>query len=215
MPEIIVALDYSNVWEAQQLISKLREESKETKRIDSFNWVKIGLELIYHPYFYDLIDYAHDHKLKIFLDAKLNDIPTTVEKTVRQIFYKIEPEFLSVRQQVDVAMKAAKDAWAETKIVHVPVLTSDTNFVDTVVKTPAPAVACRPNMAARYRKNNPNLIIICPGVRLSGDSSDDHVSETFIPREADYIVVGRPITQANDPREAFIRYQDYCQNIYK
>jgi orotidine-5'-phosphate decarboxylase len=161
---------------------------------------KIGLELLHHP---DGVRLAAKVAAEwhLFLDAKLSDIPTTVARTVDQICRHIRPAMLSVRTAIPEAVEAAA---GRTMIVHVPALTSELRAE--AQRTTAPGYVCGPALAANARALNRDATIICPGVRLPGDKRDDHLAPRGIPLEADYIVVGRPITLADNPREALARY---------
>lgn len=189
MPNVMVSLDVSEVDMAEMIIRKTGATA-----------FKIGLELLYHP---NGVAYACEvaRNWTLFLDSKLSDIPTTVERSVRQICTHIAPDLLSVRTSVDAAVEAAT---GKTKIAAVPYLTTD--LWAAAITTSAPAIVCSPGLADNVRHMNPKAVIICPGVRLDGDDRNDHVGSTSMPAAADYVVVGRPITRSLDPRAAYERY---------
>ena len=189
MAAVLVSLDVPGPRAARDLISAI-----------GAGQYKIGLELLHHPDGVRLAaEIAADWPL--FLDAKLSDIPTTVARAVDQICRHIRPAMLSVRAAIPEAIEAAA---GRTMIVHVPCLTSDHGAE--AQRSTAPGYVCSPTLAARVRALNPRVVIVCPGVRLPGDSADDHVAPRGVPPDADYVVVGRPITRAPDPREALARY---------
>ena len=189
MADVIVALDVSDPSVAWSLIDATEASA-----------YKIGLELLHHP---DGVKMAAEvaASWRPFLDAKLSDIPTTVARAVDQICRHIRPAMLSVRTAIPEAIEAAA---GRTMIVHVPALTSDLRAE--AQRTTAPGYVCSPALAANVRALNPSATIICPGVRLPGDAANDHLAPRGVPRVADYIVVGRPITRASDPRGALARY---------
>lgn len=190
MPQIIIALDVSSIDEASGLIMLLGEDK----------WYKIGLELIYTPGSHRLVRNLPN----VFLDAKLDDIPTTVRRTCRQIAREWQPKLLSVRRHVEDALEGV-EGYPRTKIVHVPNLTSDSTA--TAVFSRAWGVVCRPSLASVYRAKMPWIRTIVPGIRPPGAQKDDHVETTPECLRADYVVIGRPITRSKDPRAALYAFE--------
>jgi orotidine-5'-phosphate decarboxylase len=201
MTQIMVALDVSTPTEAMQLMQKLPQ----------VGWWKIGLELASHPsglaFVRDLVGGDFDgEKKSVFLDLKLDDIPTTVERAVANIYRHACPAYLSVRasgEALSRAMWATDPAWMT--IVHVPSLTSDSHeqALAAIGATPAKAIVTRASLASHWKMQAPDLELIVPGLRLSDQPSDDHREPAPCCPEADYIVVGRPITRAPDPKVAY------------
>ncbi|MBY0559925.1 orotidine 5'-phosphate decarboxylase / HUMPS family protein [Hyphomicrobium sp.] len=190
--QVIVALDVPSVREAAGLAGVIRA-----------SWYKVGLELIYSK---DGLRFARQLKMagvKLFLDAKLSDVPTTVERATAAICREIEPEFLSVRNNVEAALKGASGI---TRIAHVPYLTSDREQY--CIATPAPALVCSAHLARNYRHDFGILdkTLIVPGIRLPGNISDDHAVPAASCEEADFLVIGRPITRADDPYAAYKKF---------
>jgi orotidine-5'-phosphate decarboxylase len=177
MAAVLVSLDVPGPMAARDLISAIGARH-----------YKIGLELLHDP---DGVRFAARvaAECHLFLDAKLSDIPTTVARAVDQICRHIRPSMLSVRTAIPEAIEAAA---GRTMIVHVPFLTSDHGAEPQ--RSAAPGYVCSPTLAARVRALNPGSVIVCPGVRLPGDSADDHVAPCGVP------------PHATDPREALARY---------
>lgn len=199
-PEIIVAIDIAD---------DMRYANYLIENIPSPVF-KVGLELIYSGNLRGVVKWIRDKKSKLFFDAKLSDIPTTVEKATTQIIRNYEPEFLTVRNNVKSALEAAQGT--KTLIVDVPRLTSDIGEFK-YAPTNASAIVCPPYTAITYRQLYPNISIICPGVRLAEDNNNEHQGSTFIPKDADYIVVGRPITQSDDPLATYNKYLKAIEDL--
>lgn len=190
--KVIVALDLTTVAEAIEW----------AKEIDA-EWYKVGKSLIYEVNFISLMATLKGMNKKVFFDAKLYDIPNTVKNAVKSIEWNYEPDFLTVACNPDAAISVSKHP---ERIAYVPSLSSETSAprVDNFSPwTRAKTIVCRPGLAALYRAHCPQIQIICPGVRLPGEPADDHHYDTAIPKEANYIVVGRPIIEAKDPRKAY------------
>ncbi|MGI9199102.1 MAG: orotidine-5'-phosphate decarboxylase [Candidatus Nanopelagicaceae bacterium] len=156
----------------------------------------------------------------LFLDLKLHDIPNTVAKSAAQL-REIDPLFLTVHASGGKEMiGAASKALPNTKITAVTILTSldsfdlnEIGFIGTSQQRAAEmakfasaagarAIVCSPQEIASVRQVIPTDVqIITPGVRpLSSTSSDDQ-KRTMDPKSAivagaNYLVIGRPITQA-------------------
>jgi len=206
---------------AEQLIVALDGELRdcigliqETK--DLGTKYKIGLELFAQGEC-SLIRSLIDDR-RIFLDLKIDDIPTTVRRAVRRLG---TPRFLSV-QGDEHTIKAAiegKHSVPGTDIIYVPTLSSRSiedhefcNRVETAYEAGADGVvASGQTRVTNAKAINPNKIIISPGIRVGGDTHD-HM-HTLTPTQAfqygvDYIVVGRPISRSKNARTAIQKLLD-------
>jgi len=213
--KLIVALDFATPREAEALVTGLG---------DTVSFYKIGLELAYGgglPFAQDLI---RDGK-QVFLDLKLHDIPATVSRACTQVAGS-GARFLTVHAfpQTMTAAKLAA-AGSSLRILGVTVLTScdDRDLADAgyaygvrdLVSRRA-AQACEAGIdglilsaeeASVIRASVGNkMILVTPGIRQEGSTAADQKRTTTpaaaIAAGADYLVVGRPVTQAKNPREA-------------
>ena len=157
---------------------------------------------------------------EIFLDLKLHDIPHTVEGAATAVA-NLAPRFLTVHASGGAAMVAAAvKASPATDITAVTILTSlseDDLFqvgyanpalesavalASLSVAAGARAIVCSPLEIAAIRSSvGPTPFIITPGVRPAGEAGGDDQKRTMTPRAAiesgaNYVVIGRPITQA-------------------
>ncbi|MCA1654002.1 MAG: orotidine-5'-phosphate decarboxylase [Sphingomicrobium sp.] len=186
--------------------------------------IKLGLEFFCRNGRAGVMDIAHEG-LPVFLDLKLHDIPNTVAKAV-QALAPFEPAILTVHASGGRAMMedAKASASAGTRVVAVTVLTSldggDLNAMG-VAGSPADQVArladlvreagldgivCSGREVAAARKAWPNGYFVIPGIRPADSATADQ-KRTITPREAidagaSILVIGRPITGAEDPAEA-------------
>jgi len=213
--KLIVALDFATPREAEALVTGLG---------DTVSFYKIGLELAYGgglPFAQDLI---RDGK-QVFLDLKLHDIPATVSRACAQVAGS-GARFLTVHAfpQTMTAAKLAA-AGSSLRILGVTVLTScdDRDLADAgyaygvrdLVSRRA-TQACEAGIdglilsaeeASVIRASVGNkMILVTPGIREEGSTAADQKRTTTpaaaIAAGADYLVVGRPVTQAKNPREA-------------
>ena len=187
--------------------------------------VKVGLELFAHegPGAVEKVRAAGD--VDVFLDLKLHDIPATVAGAARAVAH-LEPRYLTVHASGGPAMiAAAVEALPDTLVAGVTVLTSlssaDLDHIglagppqDAVrrlarlaVDAGARALVCSPQEVAVVRDAvGPAVVLITPGVRPAGASTDDQARvstpEQAVAAGADLLVVGRPITAADDPAGA-------------
>jgi orotidine-5'-phosphate decarboxylase len=213
---LIVALDVPSVRQAENL----------TERLDGIvSFYKIGLWLLFAQGTDQLIDSLLGRGKNIFLDYKMFDIGETVKKGVERATAR-GIRFVTVHGDPEI-MKAAvegKGGSEKTKIFSITVLTSlndaalrDMGYRLTVkelvelrVRT---SIECgcdgiiasaedRPDEIRKLVRND-RLLIATPGIRSAGQSVDDHkrpaTPAIAIANGADYLVVGRPITQAPDP----------------
>ena len=217
-PRLIVPLDLPTVDDARQMVDQLG---------DAVSFYKIGLELLAS----DGMSLAHELKASgksIFLDWKLHDIGATVERSAR-VLAQSGCDLLTVHAEPQV-MKAAVKARGESslKILAVTVLTSLTdadlvemgysfNARDLVERRVRQAIDCgvdgivsSPHEAAMAREiAGPDFLIVTPGVRPDWSAKNDQARAATpadaIRAGASHLVCGRPITAANDPREAALK----------
>jgi orotidine-5'-phosphate decarboxylase len=213
---LIVALDLATVDAARALVERLGRAA---------TFYKIGLELAMAGGL-DLARELNRQGAQVFLDMKLLDIENTVERATRNAA-ATGATFLTVHAQDTKTLRAAVAGKAGTalKILGVTVLTNlDQRDLDEqgLAASPADLVLRRAKLAReagcdgvvasgleveRVRAAiGPGLAIVTPGIRLPGAAAGDQARvaspEQAIAAGADYIVVGRPITAAADPREA-------------
>lgn len=213
---IIVALDVPGPDEARALIGVLG---------DSVGVYKIGLELLFAGGLDLARDLAAEGKA-VFLDAKLLDIETTVERAVANVA-RLGVRFLTVHASDPKTAAAAVEGRgvSELKLLGVTVLTNLTDAdlagqgiglttSDLVLRRAQIAkeagfdgVIASGREAARLRTGfGARLMIVTPGIRLAGAATQDQARVTTpkdaVQAGADYLVVGRPITRAPDPRAA-------------
>lgn len=209
---LIVALDVPTLDEASALCKGIG---------DAAGVFKIGWELwsAHGP------DTARSLDVPLFLDLKLHDIPTTVGRAMRALA-PLQPFMVNVHALGGRAMmSAAAEAKPEgTILLAVTILTSmtDDDLFELGLPPAAEAVpalaalahdagcdgiVCAPPDLERVREVLPQpFVCVTPGVRPPGASLDDQ-ARTMDPASAmragaDYLVVGRPVTRADDPRRA-------------
>lgn len=211
---LIVALDFDNLRSVEEMVSKL----------PSVGFYKVGMELFYSEG-RAIIDQLKDRGKKIFLDLKINDIPKTIEKTVRKLA-TYDVDYLTVFCD-DVGVRAAREGAGDTRtrILNVTVLTSQKAASDEVLKRAkmsfhggAHGVICSGLETLDLRVEIPDneFIIVNPGIRLVA-GEDDQV-RTVTPAQAHAagatnIVVGRPITTAEHPEAVVRQIFESCQLI--
>ena len=213
---LIVALDVPSLAEARSLIETLG---------DSVGVYKIGLELLFGGGFALAEELAQKGRA-VFVDAKLSDIEATVERATAAIA-RMGAAFLTVHALDDKTLTAAVRGRGDSalKLLGVTVLTNlapadlieqgiDHPLAELVLHRAALAkkagldgVVASGQEAARIRKAmGSDLLIVTPGVRPQGSEAHDQARavtpHAAIAAGADYLVVGRPITRASDPREA-------------
>jgi orotidine-5'-phosphate decarboxylase len=212
---LIVALDLSSVEAAEAMVARLS---------DSVGFYKIGYQLAYAGGL-PLVRKLADKGKKVFIDLKLHDIGNTVARGVESIA-KLGATFLTVHAYPQT-MKAAADARAGTdlNILAVTVLTSydDDDLraagyrlgVSELVQARAQqaeqlgidGLVCSAEEASALRKVvGHRMRLVTPGIRPAGSSSGDQkrimTPARAIAAGADYLVVGRPVLEAADPRVA-------------
>jgi orotidine-5'-phosphate decarboxylase len=217
MSQIFVALDTQDVHRAAAI-------ARDVSGVAA--GVKLGLEFFYANGD-DGVLRISEHETPVFLDLKLHDIPNTVEKAVRALAH-LEPAILTVHAAGGKAMMAAAKAAApaETKVVAVTVLTSlDRDDLASIGVDRSPAaqvkrfaelaheagvdgIVCSGAEVAAARHAWPDGFFVVPGVRPAGFAVGDQ-KRVVTPREAaadgaSVLVIGRPITEAPNPRRAIM-----------
>lgn len=222
---LIVALDVPTASEAKALVEILG---------DRVVFYKIGLELFMSGDYFELLDWLNKMHKKVFVDLKFFDVPATVGRAVAQLNGK-GVIFATIHGN-DSIMRAAAENKGDVKILAVTVLTSldrgdlddlgfDCNVSDLVLSRAKRAVqigcdgvvASGQEAAAMREKLGNAFMIVTPGIRPV-DNDDDQkrvvtASQAFS-NGADYIVVGRPIRDAGDPRQAAETLQSEINSVF-
>ena len=211
---LIIALDFKSIDEMSNFISNLDPQ----KCI-----IKVGLQLFISegP---KVLEFLSQRGFEIFLDLKLHDIPNTVKKSVEEISqFNVKLTTIHLQGGRDM-IQAANEAKGDTKILGVSLLTSldeiDTrelynnnfkkqfdNLINLAMEMNIDGIVCSSHELELIK--DPSLIKVVPGIR-NRDTLDDQkrvmTSGEAYSKGADYIVVGRPITQAKDIEEAIKDY---------
>ena len=223
--DVIIACDFSNKEEVANFLSKFTEEKP---------YVKVGMELFYAegP---EIIKFISSMGHKIFLDLKLHDIPNTVRKAMKVLSgYNID--MVNIHAAGTIPMMEAATEGLTRKDGSRPLLVAVTQLTsideermkqEILIDKPMEevvmhyakcaknagldGVVCSPLEARKVHDVcGKEFFTVTPGVRFADNDSGDQVRITT-PAKAkelcsDYIVVGRPVTQAKDPVEAYRRF---------
>jgi orotidine-5'-phosphate decarboxylase len=213
---LIVALDLPGEKEARDMIAALG---------DAVTFYKIGMELAYSGAGLDIARELSRDGRKVFIDLKLHDIPNTVERATRQLA-TLGATLATVHaypQTMAAAVKGA--AGSGMKLLAVTVMTS---YDDADLAAAGYAFNVRDLIARRARQAQeagvdglvlspeeaqpmrdmlgPDMLLVTPGVRPAGAAIGDQkrvmTPSRAIAAGADHLVVGRPVTEAADPRAA-------------
>ncbi len=203
---LIVALDVPTAADALNLVGALG---------DTVSFYKVGMQL----YFAEgnaLVKELLARKKRVFLDLKINDIPETVALAVGSLA-RLGIDYLTLftnEKQIAAARNVVEKLHSPLKLLNVTVLTSDASSVEAVelragisLEAGAHGLICSGRETAALRaRYGLGPIIVNPGIRPAGADSNDQVRVVTpamaIEAGATNIVVGRPITQAKDPRAA-------------
>ena len=226
---VIVALDFDNVEQANQLVEQLEPSACK---------LKVGKEMftLFGPEFVkSLINKGFD----VFLDLKFHDIPNTVAKACKAAaemgVWMVNVHASGGAEMMRKAKQAIESSsHPQTKLIAVTVLTSmDQDQLKDVVPgvTPAEQVAklaaltadsgldgvvCSAKEAVMLRKSLPeSFLLVTPGIRPAGADVGDQ-KRVMTPLDAieagvSYLVMGRPITQADDPLATLARVNESIQ----
>ena len=216
---LIVALDVPTISAAKELVTVLD---------DAVVFYKVGLELFMSGGAFELVTWLRERDKKVFVDLKFFDVPATVGRAVSQL-NGLGITFATIHGN-DAIMQAAASAAEDVEILAVTVLTSldrgdlsDLGFEcdvselvvsrarRAVVHGCAGVVASGQEAALLRRELGNTLLVVVPGIRPV-DNQDDQKrtvsAEQALSDGADYLVVGRPIRDANDPKAAAEQIQE-------
>lgn len=227
LERLIVALDVDAAATAKALVEVLG---------DTVRFYKIGLELCMAGGYFELLDWLIAREKKVFVDLKFFDVPETVRSAVRALANS--GAALATVHGNQAMMEAAAQDKGALKILAVTVLTSldrgdldDLGFscdVDKLVlsrarralQTGVDGIVSSGLEAPMIRRElGHKLLVVTPGIRpVDNKPVDDQkrtvdVAQAF-KNGADYIVIGRPIRQAPDPRVAAAKVQDTIAGLF-
>ena len=209
---LIVALDVPSAAEAEALVDRMG---------DQVRFVKVGLEL-YTVAGPDIVRKLVDRGKRVFLDLKFLDIEETVRRATARVA-AMGATFLTIHANRKALVAAVQGrGQSELKLLAVTVLTNfdgDDLRETGIQRSVRDLVTARAALAAEVgcdgvvasgeepeairAKVGPDFLIVTPGVRPAGNSTDDHARPTTptqtIAAGADYLVIGRPIRDAQDP----------------
>jgi orotidine-5'-phosphate decarboxylase len=216
---LIAALDVPDAAQARAYAERLG---------DAVHFYKIGLELFTAGGYFELLEWLRARGGKVFADLKLYDIPETVRRAVVNL-RSSGATFVTVHAERSILEAAAQEK-GDLKILAVTVLTSfdqraiaDMGYAGSVedlvlqraraaLDAGCDGVIASGLEAPRIRAEfGTRLLVVTPGVRPAGSGAQDQkrvvdVAQAFA-NGADYIVVGRPIRDAQDPRAAALAIQ--------
>lgn len=211
---LIAALDVPAATQARELVVRLG---------GTVSFYKIGLELLMAPGFFDLLDWLKGENKKVFVDLKFFDIPETVARAVRNLADR-GADFCTIHGNQSIMEAAAKAKTGGLKVLAVTALTSldqgdlndlgfACNVADLVLSRARRALAagCDGVVSSgleveKLRAEAPReLICVTPGIRpvenrVEADQKRIMTPAAAIAAGADYLVIGRPIRDAADPR---------------
>jgi len=222
--DVIIACDFNSKAEVMSFLDKFTEEKP---------YVKIGMELFYAegP---EIVREIKARGHKIFLDLKLCDIPNTVKKSMK-VLSNLDVDMCNLHAFGTKAMMEAaiegltREDGTRPLLIAVTQLTSTSeermkndllidhpldevvmHYAKNAAESGLDGVVCSPLEAAKVHDVcGKDFLTVTPGIRFKDSSVGDQV-RIMTPEEAgkigsDYIVVGRPVTQAEDPVAAYRR----------
>lgn len=220
----VIALDFPSFGAVKEFLALFPAEESL--------YLKVGMEL-YYATGPEIVSYLKDLGHSVFLDLKLHDIPNTV-KSAMKVLSQLGVDMTNVHAAGGVEMmKAAREGLgSQAKLIAVTQLTStseaqmqefqniQTSLQESVIhyaKKTAEAgldgVVCSAQEVEVIKQaTNPEFICLTPGIRPAGAAVGDQ-KRVMTPADAyqigsDYIVVGRPITQAENPVVAYHAIKD-------
>jgi len=222
---IIIALDVPSAEEARRLVSSLGETA---------DFYKVGLEL-YAAAGMDFVRELKGQGKRVFLDLKLYDIGEQVKRAVATISTS-GADFLTIHAVKQVMQAAVAGRGSSLELMAVTVLTSfdeqdvrDDGSAFTLaelvekrvghaIEAGVNGIVCSSLEVARVRAmTGPKMKLVIPGVRSAGKSAADQkriaTPAEAVANGADYLVVGRQVTRAEDPRGELLKILDEIQTL--
>ncbi|HFI0253463.1 TPA: orotidine-5'-phosphate decarboxylase [Streptococcus suis] len=220
----IIALDFAGREEVEAFLNEFPAQEKL--------YVKVGMEL-YYAEGPSIISYLKDCGHSIFLDLKLHDIPNTVESAMK-VLAKLGVDMTNVHAAggVEMLQAARRGLGSDAVLIAVTQLTStseeqmrsdqniQTSLQDAVVHYAQKAaqagldgVVCSAHEVSLIKAaTSSDFVCLTPGIRPAGGEVGDQ-KRVMTPAEAarigsDYIVVGRPITKAKKPYQAYLAIKE-------
>ncbi|HFI0936712.1 TPA: orotidine-5'-phosphate decarboxylase [Streptococcus suis] len=220
----IIALDFAGREEVEAFLNEFPAQEKL--------YVKVGMEL-YYAEGPSIISYLKDCGHSIFLDLKLHDIPNTVESAMR-VLAKLGVDMTNVHAAggVEMMQAARRGLGSDAVLIAVTQLTStseeqmrsdqniQTSLQDAVVYYAQKAaqagldgVVCSAHEVSVIKGvTSSDFVCLTPGIRPAGGEVGDQ-KRVMTPAEAarigsDYIVVGRPITSAENPYQVYLAIKE-------
>ena len=223
--DVIIACDFASAEETFQFLDHFTEEKP---------YVKIGMEL-YYAEGPAIVKEIKRRGHKIFLDLKLHDIPNTVKKAM-SVLRELDVDMTNLHAAGTIAMMEAavegltrpdgtrplliavtqltstdQERMTNDLLINEPLEKVVMHYAENAKKAGLDGVVCSPlESAAVHTTCGSEFLTVTPGVRFADGDKGDQVRVTT-PAKAkeigsDYIVVGRPITQAEDPVAAYRRW---------
>ena len=228
---VIIALDYKDLDEVKKLVEELG---------DKIDFYKVGLEIFLNTNG-SVIDYLHSLNKKVFLDLKFHDINNTTkmacEYAAKKEVFLFNIHATCGKQTMTEIAKMLKDTNSKSLCIAVTVLTNiNQDEMREIYKTEESLEDMVMNLAVLTKDSNLHGIVcsaqeareikekcgkdfltICPGVRPEWAVSDDQ-KRVMTPGEAvkngaDYLVIGRPVTKAENPRKAAEMILEEIENV--
>ena len=222
--DVIIACDFSSKEETLAFLDHFQEEKP---------YVKIGMELFYAagP---EIVREIKQRGHKIFLDLKLHDIPNTVKKAM-SVLSALDVDMCNLHAGGTIAMMEAalegltrpdgtrplliavtqltstsQERMEQDLMIQAPMVEVVMHYAENAKKAGLDGVVCSPLEAGKVKEAcGAQLLTVTPGVRFADGDKGVQVRVTTPARAreigSDYIVVGRPITQAADPVAAYRR----------
>lgn len=228
LKKVMVALDHDYPEQAYKLVDEIG---------DMVDWFKVGPGLFTRSG-HEILSFLHRKRKRIFLDMKLLDTPSVVGQTVRQ-FAELGVDLTTIhclggREMLESAQLHCRGT--QLKILGITLLTSqksaDTKdfgwpvddkelvvrLLTHALESRLSGVLCSPHeIEAVRQKAVPGFLLVTPGIRIPGkEVFEDDQKRVASPADAlawgaDYLIIGRPITQAREPREVLERLFNYDQ----
>lgn len=222
--DVIIACDFDNAKDTLEFLNKFQDQKP---------YIKIGMELFFSetP---EIVREIKRRGHKIFLDLKLHDIPNTVKKAMAALS-KLDIDMVNVHCAGTTAMmKAAlegliredgtrpiliavtqltstdQEAMEKDLLIHGDIKDVVMHYAKTAKNAGLDGVVCSPAEAEKVHEEcGADFLTVTPGIRFADSAADDQ-KRVMTPQQAreigaDYIVVGRPITQAADPVAVYER----------